>query len=124
MNNKRLGTIFEQRVVKCLTEGGWWVHFITPNAAGQQPFDIIAVKHGKALAIDCKTCADDVFRFDRLEENQKFAFERWLKCGNHEPYLIVEHNCKMYCIPYTILRDNRVVLLKDDLKWGLDARWK
>lgn len=119
MNNKKLGSLFEQRVLKRLTEGGWWAHFITPNAAGQQPFDIIAVKHGKALAIDCKTCADNVFRLDRLEENQKFAFDRWLRCGNEEPYLIVEHDGGLYCVPYTVLKEKRAVPLTNQLKWGI-----
>jgi len=104
MNNKRLGTEFERELVKALSEMGWWVHFITPNSVGAQPFDVIAVKDGKAIAIDCKTSSDHIFRISRLEENQIFAFQKWIDCGNEDPVIAVKYNDGVYFVSYTVLK--------------------
>lgn len=119
MNNKRLGTAFEQKVCRLLADDGWWVHFIEPKQSGAQPFDIIAVRHGRAVAIDCKTCASARFSIERLEDNQILAFEKWMACGNAEPYIIVEHADDVYIIPYKYLRENKSIKL-EDLQW---AKW-
>lgn len=112
MNNKKLGTEFEKAMVNLLAKQGYWVHFITPDARGAQPFDIIAVKDCFAVAIDCKTCADRYFRLGRLEENQIMAFEKWLACGNANPYIAVEHGDKIIMLDY--------VELKKELKIDLE----
>ena len=104
MNNKKLGTEFERAMVKLLAEQGYWVHFLSPDNRGAQPFDIIAVKDCMAVAIDCKTCKDRYFRLGRLEENQIMAFEKWLSCGNINPYIAVEHNNSIIMIDYTELK--------------------
>ena len=105
MNNKRLGTAFEKEFCQILASKGWWVHFITPAPHGGQPFDIIAVKAGEAIAIDCKTCASHLFHLTRLEENQVMAFEKWMACGNSEPKIAVKYNDKIYLIEYRRLRE-------------------
>lgn len=112
MNNKKIGTEFERTMVALLAKCGYWVHFISPDARGAQPFDIIAVKDGYPVAMDCKTCADKYFRIGRLEENQIMAFEKWLACGNDTPYIAVEHNKRIHLIPYTQLKKE----LKIDLE--------
>lgn len=104
MNNKKLGTEFEKAMVGLLAKAGYWVHFISPDARGAQPFDIIAAKDGFAVAIDCKTCKDHIFRIGRLEENQIMAFEKWLKCGNATPYLAVEYKDKICMVSYETLK--------------------
>ena len=104
MNNKRLGTQFERELVKALADRGWWCHFITPNAAGAQPFDVIAVKDGLAFAIDCKTSVKNIFPFSRLEENQKMAFEKWIAAGNTDPVIAVKYNDGVYFVSYTGLK--------------------
>ena len=119
MNNKKLGTQFEQRICHMLNHDGWWVHFIEPKQSGAQPFDIIAVRGGRAIAIDCKTCAGNRFSIDRLEDNQIYAFDKWLKCGNEMPYIAVEHKEDIYMIPYGYLKDMKVVKL-EDIEW---AKW-
>ncbi len=106
MNNKKKGTKFEQKVCKMLADNGWWVHFLTPDNRGAQPFDIIAVKDGNAMAIDCKTCVDNVFRISRLEENQKYAFQKWQDCGNWFAGIYIEHNDRLYIISYDDLVSN------------------
>lgn len=104
VNNKKLGTAFEHKVCNMLSDLGYWVHFIVPDARGAQPFDIIAVKDGRPYAIDCKTCAAKVFDIGRLENNQIFAFEKWMRCGNGIPVVVVEHDNHVYCIEYPVLK--------------------
>ena len=111
MNNKRLGTAFEKRVVRNLTQSGFWVHFIAPDTRGAQPFDIIMAKNGIASVADCKTSKDHIFRISRLEENQKMAFEKWIACGNTEPMIFVEYKGEIKIIMYsTLKKDGRVDL--------------
>ena len=100
MNNKRLGNSFERKMCEILASDGWWVHFITPDRRGAQPFDIIAVRDGIPAAIDCKTCEDHIFRLSRLEDNQVNAFAKWLACGNELAYLAVLHNDDVYMVYY------------------------
>ena len=104
MNNKKLGMAFERRMVDDLSDRGYWVHFITPDNRGAQPFDIIAVKDGLAVAMDCKTCKDKIFRISRLEDNQIMAFDHWLKCGNANPFIAVEHDDRIIMIDYCELK--------------------
>lgn len=102
MNNKKLGTKFEQRICDKLKNAGYWVHFITPDRAGSQPFDIIAVKNDLAVAIECKTLdtTQRYFRESRLEANQKMAFDRWKSCGNKFAYVVVEYGDNIVPIQY------------------------
>lgn len=113
MNNKRLGTAFEKEVVNLLAKQDWWVHFISPDVTGAQPFDIIAVKGNDALAIDCKTSSRKHFRISRLEDNQVFAFEKWLQCGNTMPLIFVKFGGEIAIVPYAILKKRKVVDLTE-----------
>lgn len=92
MNNKVLGTKFEQDMCDILAKHGYWVHFITPDARGAQPFDIVAAKDDMPYAVECKTLTRDrrYFTIDRLEDNQILAFKRWTFCGNNNPIITVK----------------------------------
>lgn len=111
MNNKRRGTAFEKEVVNLLKFQGWWVHFISPDATGAQPFDIIAVKDSMTVAIDCKTSVKKIFNINRLEDNQIYAFEKWMACGNTIPLLFVKFDGQISTVPYTDLKDRKKVNL-------------
>lgn len=113
MNNKRLGTAFEREFCELLAKQGFWVHFITPAANGGQPFDVIAVKAGCANAYDCKTSVKNVFSLKRLEENQKMAFEKWIRCGNAEPQIAVKYQGHIYLIGYITLKERGLVNLDE-----------
>ena len=104
MNNKRLGTAFEREFCELLASKGWWAHFITPAPDGGQPFDIIACKAGVCMAVDCKTSAVHIFPYERLEENQIMAFEKWLACGNNEPFVAVKYRNNIYLLEYRRLK--------------------
>lgn len=112
-SNKKIGTAWERRCCEMLRHKGYWVHFITPDNRGSQPFDIIAVKDGNAKAIDCKTCKSKWFTIERLEDNQVMAFEKWLKCGNSMPELYVLHAEKLFIIPYDVLREHKKIDLTE-----------
>ena len=120
-NNKRIGTEFEQEMVDFLAADGWWVHFITPNAAGAQPFDIIAVRRGVAIAIDCKTVVRGSVPYSRLEDNQKTAMELWMRCGNTIPLIAVKYNDTIYKVPYPALKAAGSIRLTEDLQWQRDG---
>lgn len=112
MNNKKLGTEFENKVCQELNEAGWWVHFFSPDRAGAQPFDIIAVRGGRAKAIDAKTSSTHRFSINRLEDNQRLAFDKWLRCGNDMPYLAVEYDNQIVWVSYWELKENGTVDLR------------
>ena len=108
MNNKKHGTAFERRVVQKLAEtGDVWVHFLSPDEKGMQPFDIITVKNGVACAIECKTLdvKSRYFPISRLEDNQILAFEKWLACGNLDPIICVEYGNDMKAFKYSELKE-------------------
>ena len=117
MNNKLLGTQFEHEVCDKLKRAGWWTHFLSPDKRGAQPFDIIAVKDGVAVAIDCKTSASPIFTIDRLEDNQELAFEMWRLCGNSEPFLLVKYEGEIYRVLWIELSERRKVDLRRCGKW-------
>lgn len=113
MNNKKRGTAFEKEVVELLNDQGWWVHFISPDITGAQPFDIIAVKDDVSIAIDCKTSSRKHFGIGRLENNQIYAFEKWMSCGNTIPLIFVKFSEKISIIPYEILKEKKRVDLTE-----------
>ena len=115
-NNKAIGTAFEKEMCDKLAHMGYWVHFLVPDSRGAQPFDIIAVKDGIAHAIDCKTCASSTFNISRLEDNQICAFDKWLRCQNTDPIVVVKHKDQVYPIPYTLLKEKRSIKLDDTSK--------
>lgn len=102
-NVKKIGTDFEREFCKALADNGFWVHFITPDRTGSQPFDIIAVRYGIAYVFDCKTCEASTFTVKRLEDNQIMAFDKWLECGNENAYIAIKHKGNVYLVPYIVI---------------------
>lgn len=116
MNNKRIGADFENEFCELLAKDGYWVHFMTPDRTGAQPFDVIAAKYGKAYAFDCKTCDAGTFSIKRLEDNQIMAFERWIRCGNDDPIIAIKHNGAVYYCWYSNLAVVETVAIKSLVK--------
>lgn len=119
MNNKKLGTDFEKYMCEAFASRGYWVHFIAPDTRGAQPFDVIAAKDGRTYVFDCKTTVNPVFGMTRLEDNQVMAFEKWIRCGNSMPYVMVLWNSNVYMLPYMRLKSNG----KIDLRKEEPAKW-
>lgn len=96
-SNKKIGDDFEKEYARILKNKGYWVTFLTPKRhIGSQPCDLIAIKNDKAILIDCKTCKTHLFPISRIEENQRQAFKRYLKCGNTTFILVIKYNNKIY----------------------------
>lgn len=100
MNNKQLGTSFEEQFVNMLGAKGFWAHFIEPNKSGAQPFDVIAIRDGVPYVFDCKTCIRDYINLRRLETNQELALQKVIHCGCTNAYIAVLHNDKVYLVKY------------------------
>lgn len=124
MNNKRLGTAFEREFCEMLAARGFWVHFMSPSASGAQPCDIIACKDNTPYLFDCKTCEDEIFRISRIEENQKFAFMRFIKSGNENCFIAVKHKTKIYLIPHYLLVKLQRVKLSSEILADNWSFWK
>lgn len=103
-SNKQLGTWFEQYVCTMLAHRGWWAHFITPSRIGSQPFDIIAMKGDKVLALDCKTCSTPNFSLSRVEDNQMFAFDNMTQKTSAVCGFLVQWNNKIYFLKWDFVR--------------------
>ncbi len=96
-SNKKIGNDFEKEYARILKNKGYWVTFLTPKRhIGSQPCDLVAIKNDKAILIDCKTCKTHLFPISRIEENQRQAFKRYLKCGNTTFILAIKYNNKIY----------------------------
>lgn len=117
MNNKKLGTEFEEEVVTLLSQKGYWSHFITPKRDGSQPFDVIASKDDKPLVGDCKTSAKKWFNISRLEDNQITAFELWLKRKNTRAYVFIKYEERVYAVPYLYLKEAKRINLEESKEY-------
>lgn len=87
--NKKIGNDFERELGCILAVRGYWVHNFAQNKSGQ-PADLIAVKNRASWLIDCKVCSNGVFRFDRMEENQRHAMKLWEDCGNSRGWFALQ----------------------------------
>lgn len=99
ISNKSKGSKFENDYANWLSSLGYWCHLIAGgNHTGSQPFDIIAIKDDIPWCIDCKTLVNKsgTFTLERLEENQRLAFQRYKKCGNRYFYLAILWNNDVY----------------------------
>lgn len=79
--NRKVGNAFEKDLCQRLANYGFWAHNLAQNSQGQ-PFDVLAARNGVSYPIDCKDCAKNVFKLDRVEENQFSAMQLWQETGN------------------------------------------
>ena len=104
-DNRRVGTGFEKQLCMSLSGYGFWAHNLAQNSQGQ-PFDIIAARNGKSYPIDCKDCAKDIFKMERIEENQFSAMSLWKETGNGEGWFALRMmNGAVYFLSFTFLRE-------------------
>lgn len=90
----------ENYVTRLLGENGWWALRIPRNPSGAQPFDIIAVKGSKVLALDCKACSEPKFPIKRVEDNQWTAFAMMSKRTDAVVGIVAEYKEVLYFISY------------------------
>lgn len=102
-NNRKVGTSFERDLCLSLAGYGFWCHNLAQNSQGQ-PFDVMASRNGKTHPIDCKACAKDIFKMERIEENQSSAMVLWRETGNGEGWFALKmSNAAVYFIPFSKL---------------------
>lgn len=98
--NRKVGNGFEKDLCRCLSAYGFWVHLMTQNSQGQ-PFDVIAARNGVSYPIDCKVCSRNIFKTERIEENQFSAMSLWHETGNgHGWFALRLTNGSVYMIPF------------------------
>ena len=116
-NVKKIGAEFENEFCSLLSSKGYWVHFCTPNRSGAQPCDVIASKNGIPYMIYSKTTVKPIFIIKRMEDNQIFAMEKWISCGNPNPLIAIKHDGKVYLLSYEELKAKGKVDLRgrDDI---------
>ena len=102
-HNKKVGNEFERSLCLSLSGYGFWAHNLAQNSQGQ-PFDIIAARNGKSYPIDCKDCAKDILKMERIEENQSSAMFLWRETGNGEGWFALRMtNGAVYFLPFSKL---------------------
>ena len=109
-DNRRVGTGFEKQLCMSLSGYGFWAHNLAQNSQGQ-PFDIIAARNGRSYPIDCKDCAKDIFKMERIEENQSSAMFLWRETGNGEGWFALRlKDGEVYFLKFSVLNDLRLYL--------------
>ena len=102
-DNKKVGNTFERDLCLSLSGYGFWAHNLAQNSQGQ-PFDVLAAKDGKPYPIDCKVCEKNIFKMERVEENQALAMMLWRETGNGEGWFALKmSNAAVYFIPFSKL---------------------
>lgn len=110
MSNRKIGTSFEKDLSERLAMNGFWTHRLAQNTQGQ-PFDIIATRNGRSYPIDCKVCSKDIFKMERIEENQASSMFYWRETGNGESWFALRMtDSEIYFISFSELE--RLSLLK------------
>lgn len=116
MNNRKTGNYFEQELCELLFEKGFWVHNLAQNQAGQ-PADIIAVICKTAYLIDAKVCADDTFKFSRIEANQESAMDLWRDCGNGSGWFALFIRGEVWLLSYSTIERAKAILEKTQITY-------
>ena len=102
------GREFERWVENKLSDCGYWVHRMAESNTGSQPFDIIALKRHSVFALDCKVISTKrpYFPFSRVEENQKLAFEKLIKCykNNLTTGFMIYYEGDIYFLNYHLFK--------------------
>lgn len=109
-NNKKNGTEFENNFRKMLKENGFWSHKLVENENGA-PFDVIAIKNGRAYAFDCKDCSSGRFSLSRIEDNQITGM-RSIRNAGAETFFVFRFDQSEYIIS----SDYLFALMKNNVK--------
>ena len=104
-DNKKVGNTFERDLCLSLSGYGFWAHNLAQNSQGQ-PFDVLAAKDGKSYPIDCKVCEKNIFKMERIEENQSLAMMLWRETGNGEGWFALKlNNGEVFFLTFSLLEE-------------------
>ena len=96
-NNKKNGNHFEEEFCELLALHGFWAHNMAQNQVGQ-PADVIAVKNGIPVLIDCKECETNRFPLSRIEGNQEGAIIVKFWCFPNSFHAITSFSILVYTL--------------------------
>ena len=117
--NRKVGTGFERDLCLSLSGCGFWAHNLAQNSQGQ-PFDVIAARNGVSYPIDCKDCSKNIFKMERIEENQYSAMSLWKHTNNGESWFALRlNNGAVYMISFSDMEVNmltKTVLSEREIK--------
>ena len=107
--NRKVGNSFEKDLCRSLSAYGFWCHNLAQNSQGQ-PFDVIAARNGVSYPIDCKDCSKNIFKMERIEENQFSAMTLWSDTGNGEGWFALRlSNGAVYMVSFSNMEANALV---------------
>lgn len=89
MSNVKEGWKFEDKVLEILGEHGFWASAFPKDKDGSQPCDIIAVNFKGKHLIDAKDCKNGRFNFERMEDNQLSAIDRFKECSGGRGWFVL-----------------------------------
>lgn len=114
MSQSAAGRNFEDRVLKIFSDAGYWTYAMSNGPRGQ-PFDLMAVRDGRCIAIEVKHLAQPIFYSSRVETNQAVAIKYYMRRGNGA-FFIFGDEAEQY-----IWRADAVMAILDRQK-GFDVR--
>ena len=104
--NRKVGNSFEKDLCRSLSAYGFWCHNLAQNSQGQ-PFDVIAARNGVSYPIDCKDCSKNIFKMERIEENQFSAMSLWRDTNNGEGWFALRlSNGAVYMVSFSNMEAN------------------
>lgn len=125
-DNKKVGNTFERDLCLSLSEYGFWAHNLAQNSQGQ-PFDVLAARNGKSHPIDCKVCEKNIFKMERIEENQALAMTLWRLTGNGDGWFALKLNSgEVFFLVFGLLESlslTKTVLSESEIReYGIPLR--
>lgn len=101
------GERFETLFCELLGKRGYWALKIPRDQRGAQPFDVIAIKGGDVLAVDCKVCASPRLSLSRIEDNQWLSFWQIKKKTFAEVGVAIYYDGDVYYVSYEKLLETQ-----------------
>ena len=126
MSNQAEGAAFEASLRRFLAARGYWVTKLVEGENGA-PLDLLAVKSGRALAVECKVCATLRFPLSRVEDNQWRGMRAFQKHAGEAVFALLSPAGEVCVFPYrqvlaAKLSGKAALLLPDaEERWELDA---
>lgn len=110
------GKKFEKDLCNYLSNKNYYIIYNEKGITGAQPCDVVAIKGDIATLFECKNLENEsgIFNLDRIEENQRMAYNRYRECDNNNFVLAILWNDNVWFIDFGIIQFfNKSIDLKD-----------
>lgn len=100
------GRKFEEELCKYFAEQDYYVLYNEKGVTGSQPVDIVIIKNNIATMIEAKNLENKsrIFNLERIEMNQKLAYNKFRECKNSNFILAIKNNNNVYFIDFGLLQ--------------------